>query len=413
MKAVVMEIRGKWAAVLCENGEFRKVKKGNLKVGDSLDFIPESSGKILSIASFKRSLAASAAAVFLLTAGTIGVYAYNNVLPSSYVSLDINPSLEYSLNRKNHVIRVKGLNEEGREIADALSSHHNASLEEVLAQTKLLLTESNYLSEDAMEYLLVNVSADSTVQTENLENEVLSVFHAEEARGELKLILSSSTLQEHKAASSFGISTGTYRQIQSIKAGSEKNNNGVSQEEKSSSVQASDILKYKDYSVLDFLESSGQLPLSTNTKPTSEPSTSSFSQQSPSSEEGKSSKKQENSSVKGTTATEESGQTQADTNKKSLKNTQASQAQTNTPADKGISNTELKKNTEPEKKQDNNSQHGSQSQAQENADNLDTANASSEGNSNKKNESMQKEAPIQDGASLQENSEQVREKNFE
>ena len=42
MKAVVLEIKEKWAAVLCEDGVIRKVKKGNFKVGDSFDFEAES-----------------------------------------------------------------------------------------------------------------------------------------------------------------------------------------------------------------------------------------------------------------------------------------------------------------------------------------------------------------------------------
>ena len=37
MKAVVLEIKENWAAVLCEDGVVRKIKKGKLSVGDSLD----------------------------------------------------------------------------------------------------------------------------------------------------------------------------------------------------------------------------------------------------------------------------------------------------------------------------------------------------------------------------------------
>lgn len=56
----------------------------------------------------------AAAAVLLLC--TTGVYSYNNVVASSYVSLDADTSIEYTLNRKNQVLDVTALNEEAEKI---------------------------------------------------------------------------------------------------------------------------------------------------------------------------------------------------------------------------------------------------------------------------------------------------------
>ncbi len=196
--------------------------------------------------------------------------------------MDINPSIEYTLNRQNHVIKVKGLNEEGQEVADELvkTSLHNATLEEALEQTKLILSQKNYLNSDAGEYVLINVSANNIGRMDTLQKEALSAFSAEQTQGKLNLVLTGSTLKEHKTASSLGISTGTYQQIQYIKAKSQKDGNESPTDIKASSLQPSDIVEYKNYTVSELLESSGQNSTSNNVIETSGASESSVTSQS-------------------------------------------------------------------------------------------------------------------------------------
>ena len=255
MKAVVLEIKEKWAAVLCEDGVIRKVKKGNFKVGDSFDFEAENHGKVVSIGSLRRNMVGSAAALFLIVAGVAGTYSYNNVLACSYVSLDINPSIEYTLNRQDKVVAVKGLNNDGQEIADELLSVRKTTLKEALKETKQLLTQKNYLKSGSSEDVLIDISANNSARTDALKKEALSVFGTELTKGELNLVLTESDLKEHKRASSLGISTGEYKQIQYIKNKPEK---VVDNQYNDYVLQASDIAIYKDYTVSQLLESSGQ-----------------------------------------------------------------------------------------------------------------------------------------------------------
>jgi len=255
MKAVVLEIKEKWAAVLCEDGVIRKVKKGNFKVGDSFDFEAENHGKVVSIGSLRRNMVGSAAALFLIVAGVAGTYSYNNVLACSYVSLDINPSIEYTLNRQDKVVAVRGLNNDGQKIADELLSVRKTTLKEALKETKQLLTQKNYLKSGSSEDVLIDISANNSARTDALKKEALSVFGTEQTKGELNLVLTESDLKEHKRASSLGISTGEYKQIQYIKNKPEK----VGDNQYNDYVlQASDIATYKDYTVSQILESSGQ-----------------------------------------------------------------------------------------------------------------------------------------------------------
>ena len=255
MKAVVLEIKEKWAAVLCEDGVIRKVKKGNFKVGDSFDFEAENHKKVVSIGSLRRNMVGSAAALFLIVAGVAGTYSYNNVLACSYVSLDINPSIEYTLNRQDKVVAVKGLNNDGQKIADELLSVRKVTLKEALQETKQLLTKKNYLKSGSSEDVLIDISANNSARKDTLKKEALSVFDTEQTKGELNLVLTESDLKEHKRANSLGISTGEYKQIQYIKNKSEK----VGDNQYNDYVlQVSDIAIYKDYTVSQLLESSGQ-----------------------------------------------------------------------------------------------------------------------------------------------------------
>ena len=255
MKAVVLEIKEKWAAVLCEDGVIRKVKKGNFKVGDSFDFEAESHKKVVSIESLRRNMVGSAAALFLIVAGVAGTYSYNNVLACSYVSLDINPSIEYTLNRQDKVVAVKGLNNDGQKIADELLSVRKVTLKEALQETKQLLTKKNYLKSGSSEDVLIDISTNNSARKDTLKKEALSVFDTEQTKGELNLVLTESDLKEHKRSNSLGISTGEYKQIQYIKNKPEK----VGDNQYNDYVlQASDIAIYKDYTVSQLLESSGQ-----------------------------------------------------------------------------------------------------------------------------------------------------------
>jgi len=397
MKAVVLEIKENWAAVLCEDGVVRKIKKGKLSVGDSLDISPESCGKILSLGSFRRYIAGSAAALFLLTAGAGGVYSYNNVLACSYVSLDINPSIEYTLNRQNYVIKVKGLNEEGQGIVDELmkTSLHHATLEEALEQTKLILSQKKYLNSDAGEYVLINVSASNDKRMNILQKEALSAFSTEQTQGKLNLVLTGSTLKEHKTASSLGISTGTYQQIQYIKAKSQKDGNESSTDAKTFAIQPADIVKYKNYTVSELLESSGQTGNSNNTIETSVETGQSVDLQS-------SSALQEEKNNQNNPETDSSKMPESSKNNKEQS---ASQTEKNTGREQEIeSQNKSKSNDKAPKNSKDKSLEGGQSNESQQSSPIQSSVSQQSNSPIQGSESQQSNSPIKGGESQQSNS---------
>lgn len=254
MKAVVLEVRGKEAVVLKTDGEIIKIKQKNLKTGDTIELSEkQAKGNVISYREIWRYGSIAAAAALFLGCG--GMYSYNNVMACSYVSLDIEPSIEYTLNRKNLVLDVTALNDEATEIVQDLKAAgiKQASLSEAMEKTAELLEKYGYMDADETDYVLINVSCDSEKQRELLKEEASTVFdNINKADSDtVNVTVTESTVSERKNAKSLGISSGEYQEIRKIK----ENETATSKPE----ISADDIDKYSGLGVQELLESSGQL----------------------------------------------------------------------------------------------------------------------------------------------------------
>lgn len=139
MKAVVVEIKDCAAAVLTDEGRVVRVKNHNYRVGQVI-FMKQSMNRKIRFG----AVAAAAACVMLLFGG--GAYAYYS--PASYVSLDVNPSIEYVLNRFDRVLTVIGVNEDGQKFLKKIELEQlgNKKIEDAIAQTVKQLKEDGYFS---------------------------------------------------------------------------------------------------------------------------------------------------------------------------------------------------------------------------------------------------------------------------
>ncbi len=127
MKAVIVEIKGTYAAVLSDDGCITRVANNNYAIGQVIEMKEKSAKnarrKIIAIAT-------SATAVFALF--SIGAWAY--FTPYYYVSLDVNPSIEYSVNRFERVIGTTAVNDDGAAILENLNVQ-NESIDEAINDT--------------------------------------------------------------------------------------------------------------------------------------------------------------------------------------------------------------------------------------------------------------------------------------
>ncbi len=204
MKAVVMSKAGKLNIVLCDNGTFRKIK-GSYEIGQTLevrksDFIQPR--KISAGAVF--SGLAACAAVFL------GLCFYEVTVPYSYVTLDADASIEYSLNRLNKVVDIRALDKDSEAIVERLKRDgiKNDTLAKAIEMTVVVLKENDYLSANDNEVVIGVVSNDEKLRNK-LSNEIET--GSSSADKDISLSILQSEKQDREEAMSQGISTGKYK----------------------------------------------------------------------------------------------------------------------------------------------------------------------------------------------------------
>jgi len=146
------EIRGNHMIVITKNGEFSRCKKlQNCDIGDEIN-IPERNMR-----SIYKNLTAVAACFLILIMLSSGVYAYYT--PYSYISVDMNPSLELYVNRFDRVIEVHAFNDEALQIIKASEGIKNKNVSVALEKILDNAEEAGYLKKDVENSLMIVVSS--------------------------------------------------------------------------------------------------------------------------------------------------------------------------------------------------------------------------------------------------------------
>ena len=139
--------------------------------------------------------------VAVLGAGLLGA-AFS--LPTAYVTLDVNPSLELALNRFDGVVGARGLNDDGTALLEE-TNVVGMSYEEAVESIELALGEAGYLAGDPV--LVVTVACDDEGRYDELES--VSRRCLGSAGGEVSC--SHASEEEHHAAHDAGLGVGKWR----------------------------------------------------------------------------------------------------------------------------------------------------------------------------------------------------------
>ncbi|MEF9879590.1 MAG: anti-sigma factor domain-containing protein, partial [Clostridia bacterium] len=131
MKAMIVEIKKQTAAVLTDQGDFVRIKNKGYHIGQRLELPCVSAAP----APHFMRLAALAACLVLMLG--LGAGAYSYLLPTCYVSMDVNPSIEYTLNAYHRVLTVQAVNESGAVVLADLKAAElrNCSVDEAIQAT--------------------------------------------------------------------------------------------------------------------------------------------------------------------------------------------------------------------------------------------------------------------------------------
>lgn len=209
MKAVIVECSNSTAVALCDDGIFRKVKNKDYAIGQEL-FIKENA--VPNHIMQKLSICASLA-LFLLSFVGIGSYSY--VKPYSYVSLDINPSIEYALNRFDKVIAVSGVNDKGQQVVSSIESDvKNQNITKALGVTIKQLEKENYIVPKEYNHVIVSVCSSNDTKAQAIASSVNSFSQKESADCSIDTMTVSKEIKDN--ADSLGITPGKLALIHAV-----------------------------------------------------------------------------------------------------------------------------------------------------------------------------------------------------
>ena len=174
MKGIVVEINKKDSIVMTEDGLFTKIKNDNYEVGQTI--IVKNNNR-----TFSKMIIGAASMVAALAICTVGGFAYST--PTDYVSLDVNPSVEYSINMFNRILDVKAVNDEGEEILSSLDLN-NLTIEDAVKETLDKLMADGYLTDDPNGGVIITTSNDEMGDAEELaaqlEQEIQAYLDSQE-----------------------------------------------------------------------------------------------------------------------------------------------------------------------------------------------------------------------------------------
>ena len=165
MKAVVLDITGKGATVMTHEGDIIGIRNKGYDIGQEIEI--KSAGnkafaKVYRIAPILSAIAAAAVLIFT------GVRTYFN--PYGTVSLDINPSIEYTINRFDRVLEVNGVNEDGSDILSQINKDSliNKDIEDAVETTIDQIEADGYMADEDGNFVVVSANTRKEEHTDKL-----------------------------------------------------------------------------------------------------------------------------------------------------------------------------------------------------------------------------------------------------
>lgn len=204
MKFAVMETKGNKAVILLEDGSFRTIKNRNYTKGQEAEFQMEKA------VNFRLIFAVAAAAIlFTIT----GFAAYYNT-PANYISIDVNPGIELTVNGLDRVIAVSENSD-----AEAILKGFNLVNKRKDDAVKIIvnkISENGYLDGEGstISIAVTDKSKDADKQLSDVEEKVKNAL--EENGKTPEIITDKVALARREEAKALGITSGKLNLIQKL-----------------------------------------------------------------------------------------------------------------------------------------------------------------------------------------------------
>ncbi len=165
MKMVILEVAGKYAAALSDDGTISRIPNQNYRVGQTLTSPSRKQKYRLPV--YIKQLTAVAAVFVLLLAGAGVLFK----MPVTFVSLDVNPSVEYKLNVFDQVVEVVTINEDAEFLLRDATLVNQPAVK-AIKQTVELLGKNNYLKAEQKNDIVISASSTVTKKSKTVLNTV-------------------------------------------------------------------------------------------------------------------------------------------------------------------------------------------------------------------------------------------------
>ena len=211
-KGIIMEVKQNYAIVMNDDGHMNKIsKKKNMSIGQKIfyfeeDIIRTNSIRNLRNNSFIKTIG-SIAALFLIAFTFFYQLSYKETA-YAVVSLDINPSIQIEVDNNKTILKVEGMNNDGKNID--FKDLKGLNINDGIQKIKDILVEKNYLKENRdvlVAFALVNED-ENTDYEESVLGVIQSTFKSE------KVTYVKGNKEDVKEAKSAGISLGRYEVLQ-------------------------------------------------------------------------------------------------------------------------------------------------------------------------------------------------------
>ncbi|MFJ7680754.1 anti-sigma factor domain-containing protein [Peribacillus butanolivorans] len=212
-KGVILSINKRFVTLLTPEGEFLKTKRQErtYEVGEEITFSPFKPKVTLSFSSFhlsfKKKAVLSVAAALLILFSILPSYSSEHV--SAYMTIDVNPSIELEMNDQLEVLKLTGLNEDGKLVIDKLTNWKGKEIKTVTNRIVETTNQLGYLKGNKQIVVSTTLLDKDKKLDKNLKEEIKEISEQGNV-SQTKMKVIQATKTDRKQARKQGISTGKY-----------------------------------------------------------------------------------------------------------------------------------------------------------------------------------------------------------
>ncbi|CAH0265726.1 anti-sigma factor domain-containing protein [Peribacillus sp. Bi134] len=212
-KGVILSVNKRFVTLLTPEGEFLKTKRQEreYEVGEEITFSPAKQKFTLAFfnfhSSFKKTAVLSIASTFLILFSILPSYFPGPV--SAYMTIDVNPSIELELDDDLEVLKLTGLNEDGKLVIGQLKDWKGKDIKTVTNRIVETTKQLGYLKGNKQIVVSTTLLEKDKELDKNLKEEIKEISEQDNVSN-TKMKVIQATKSDRKQAREQGISTGKY-----------------------------------------------------------------------------------------------------------------------------------------------------------------------------------------------------------